>query len=152
MWQSHRIAVLSTYWTNCYHSFFFMTFRTKMIHGMFPEYFSVKIGGTGQPLNYNCLCHTCSPHPTVSAIGYEVVYPLIQKSQFQMAGEYQQDGGSSLFWGIPGKGAKLGKMCWERVEVRRAMWEMQKILFPRSFGICLLGRKNTGGRWCRYCK
>lgn len=81
-----------------------------MIHSVFPEYFSVKIDGTGHPLNYNCLCRTCSPHPIVSAVRYEVVYPSIQKSQFQMAGEYQWDGESSLLWGIPGKGAKLGEM------------------------------------------
>lgn len=31
MWQNHKIAVLSTYWRNRYHSFFFMTFRTTTI-------------------------------------------------------------------------------------------------------------------------
>lgn len=84
MWQSHKIAVLSTYWRNCYHSFFFVTFRMKMIHSMFPKYFNV-IGGRGQPLNYSCLCRMCSPHPIASAFRYEVVCPLIQKSQIQMA-------------------------------------------------------------------
>lgn len=57
-----------------------------MIHSVFHEYTSVKIGGTGQPLNCNCYCHTHSPHPVVSAVRYEVVYPLMQKPQFQMAG------------------------------------------------------------------
>lgn len=148
MWHSHKTAVLSTYWTNCYHRFFFMTFRTKMIHRVFPEYFSVKIGGTGQPLNYSWLCCMCSPHPIISAVSLDPEIPVSYGRRVSAGWENSL----LLLWGILGKGAKLGEMWWEWVEVRRAVWEMQKILFPRSFGICLLGRKNIGGHWCRYCK
>lgn len=38
----------------------------------------------------------CSLHHITSAVTHEVVYPLTQKSQFQMGGEHQQDEDSSL--------------------------------------------------------
>lgn len=109
MWHSHKTAVLNTYWTNCYHRFFFMTFRTKMIHRVFPAYFSVKIGGTGQPLNYSWLCCTCSPHPIISAVSLDPEI-LVSYGRWVSAG---WESSLPLLWGILGKGAKLGEMWWE---------------------------------------
>lgn len=66
-------------------------------------------------------------------------YPLIQRSQPEVAGEYQQGVECSLLRDVSRRRSEARPSV---VRLSRVIWEMQKGLFPQSFGIWFLGRKH----------